>query len=186
VPLPEDFSAALNALGEACKCYYDRTGSVAVLVGGAATAILTAGGFMSADFDVLAGRTQEFETILGELGFIQEDWTGYLRVGFYHPKHPLFGFQLVSGQLFDGKADYDKLLRFEITPRSEVVLPSVEDMIADRLGQYAAAAPSDTSRLEQAKTLLALAPKVERSYLFKRIREEGGDPSLLGLPSEGL
>lgn len=71
------------------------------------------------------------------------------------------------------------------SPRSEVVLPSVEDMIADRLGQYAAAAPSDTSRLEQAKTLLALAPKVERSYLFKRICEEGGDPNLLGLPSEG-
>lgn len=183
--LPDDFWDALDLLGEACKLYHQRTGSTAVLVGGAAAAVLTDGEFMSADFDVVAVRDREFEAILLTLGFRPEDRAGYLLVGYYHPSHPRYGFQLVSGQLFDGKADFNKLLKLQITSRSEVILPSVEDMIADRLGQHAVASASDTSRLEQAKALFALAQDVEPSYLTQRIREEGGDPALIGLLDKG-
>jgi hypothetical protein len=66
-----------------------------------------------------------------------------------------------------------------------VALPAIEDMIADRLGQHAAAAPaSDKSRLLQAKALFRLAEKPDIGYLRRRISDEGGDPALLGLAAD--
>jgi hypothetical protein len=60
-----------------------------------------------------------------------------------------------------------------------LLLPSIEDMIADRLGQYPAGSASDTSRLEQARVLFQLADGLDITYLSKRIRDEGGDLTLL-------
>ena len=54
-------------------------------------------------------------------------------------------------------------------------------MIADRLAQHAIASSTDTSRLDQAKALYALAHDPDRDHLVKRINEEGGDPALIGL-----
>ncbi len=47
--LPDGYIAALEQLGTAFQTYYQRTGHHAVLVGGAATAIYTAGAFPSGD-----------------------------------------------------------------------------------------------------------------------------------------
>jgi len=47
---------------------------------------------------------------------------------------------------------------------------SVEDLIADRMGQYASGAARD--RIEQARLLLALHPDADLDYLERRIREE--------------
>ena len=52
--LPDDYIAALERLAFAFTSYRQRTGGTAVLVGGAATAIYTAGQFPSADFDIVA------------------------------------------------------------------------------------------------------------------------------------
>src|SRR5208283_1110543 len=67
----------------------------------------------------------------------------------------------------------------------EIPLPSIEDMIADRLGQYAVASPADDSRLRQAILLFWIADELDRDYLLRRVGEEGGDPSLLPGLTEG-
>jgi hypothetical protein len=63
-----------------------------------------------------------------------------------------------------------------------VTLPPIEDMIADRLGQLAASGNRDQEMREQALLLFRLAADVDKSYLARRISEEGGDPAVLGLP----
>jgi hypothetical protein len=47
---------------------------------------------------------------------------------------------------------------------------SVEDLIADRMGQFASGTARD--RREQARILLLLHPDVDLDYLERRIREE--------------
>lgn len=181
MPLPDGYIAALALLGRVFRAYQARTGHSAVLVGGAATAIYTAGMFPSGDFDVVAGSTSAFDEVMFEHGFVREDRAGHLLVGFYHPDHPGYGFQQVTGPLFDGRSDRGRLVRFAVTADSAVVLPAVEDLIADRLGQHAVASKTDDSRLRQARELFNLADDLDRAYLLRRIRDEGGDPALLGL-----
>jgi hypothetical protein len=183
LPFPEGFLPALEALGQACEHYRKMTGMEAVLVGGAATSIYTSGHFLSGDFDLVASDYAAFDAAMQQTGFRSEDRAGYLRVGYYHPVHPTYGFQQVSGSLFDGRADRTMMLRIQLSDenRSAVVLPAVEDMIADRLAQYAVASPSDDSRLRQARLLLQLAKSVDMNYLRRRIADEGGDPALLGI-----
>lgn len=53
-------------------------------------------------------------------------------------------------------------------------------MIADRLGQHEISG-GDTSMLEQARALLALAEGLDLAYLYRRIVGESGNPAHLGL-----
>ena len=177
--LPDDYIAALERLAVVFATYRGQSGTDAVLVGGAAVAILTAGLFPSGDFDVVAARDDDFERAMLQHGFRREDRPGQLKIGYYHQEHPCFGFQQVSGSLFDGQADRKRLLRITLSRHGGIVLPSVEDMIADRLAQHAVASPTDDSRLRQARTLFALFDDLDKDYLFERIRYEGGDASLL-------
>jgi hypothetical protein len=179
MPLQDGYIAALEQLGTAFQTYYQRTGHHAVLVGGAATAIYTAGAFPSGDFDIVAANSPAFDEALLQAGFRREDRAGHLLVGFYHPGHPEYGFQQVSGALFDGRADRDRLRVLSTSRGDQLALPSIEDMIADRLAQYAVASPTDDSRLLQARMLVKLADPIDRDYLLRRIHEEGGDPALL-------
>ena len=181
MPLPPSYLAVLDRLASACSMYHGRTGSSAVLVGGAATALYTDGEFLSWDFDIVAAVDSEFELAMVLHGFQREDRSGHLLIGFYHLAHPGYGIQQVTPPLFDGRSDLNRLIRLSVTPLGEVVLPSIEDMIADRLAQHAIASPTDTSRLDQAKALYALAHNLDKDYLVKRINEEGGDPILIGL-----
>jgi hypothetical protein len=155
-----------------------------VLVGGAATAIYTAGAFPSGDFDIVAADDAAFAECMLAHGFRREDKPRYLLGGFYHPEYPAYGVQQVSGALFDGQSDRDRLICMVVREELSVVLPAIEDMIADRLGQHAVAPASDDSRLRQAKMLFRLAAKPDINYLRRRIIQEGGDPVLLGLATE--
>ena len=184
MPLPEDYIAVLGELSGAFGAYRLLTGGEAVLVGGAATAIYTAGAFPSGDFDVVATNDPAFAAAMLMHGFRREDGAGCLLGGFYHPDYPAYGVQQVSGALFDGRADRGRLVRMVVRAEWSVVLPSIEDMIADRLGQHAAAPASDDSRLRQAQMLFHLAAKPDIDYLKRRITEEGGDPAQLGLATE--
>lgn len=51
-----------------------------------------------------------------------------------------------------------------------IAVISLEDMIADRMGQYASGAAREM--LAQAKTLFALYPDADLDYMDRRIREE--------------
>lgn len=181
MPLPSDYIDALNTLARAAGHYRAETGGDMVLVGGGATAILTAGSFHSADFDLVAMIDDAFERAMLTEGFLHEDRMGYLLIGYYHPAHLAYGFQQVSGDLFDGMADRKRLVRLAVKAPDHITLPSIEDMIADRLSQHAIAGQTDDSRLKQAQALFRLAPELDLTYLRKRIGDESGDPALLGL-----
>jgi len=183
--LEADYLEALGLLGRVCEEYRRETGSPAYLVGGAAVALWTGGAFHSADFDLIVAAEERFHEILLQHGFCPEDRAGKLRVGYYHPDYPQFGWQLVTGPMFDGRADRMRVAQFQINAGSAVVLPAIEDLIADRLGQYAGGKPPDVSRLNQARVLFEMADRIDSAYLRKRVEEEGGDISLLnGLNSE--
>ena len=151
-----------------------------MLVGGAATAIHTDGLFPSGGFDIIAPDDQAFAACMAEHGFRLEDRPGKLLVGWHHPAHPGFGFQQVYGPLFDGRSDESRVLQVIASAKGEVTLPAIEDFIADRLGQHAAASPTDISRLRQAQALFNLAGSLDETHLSRRIRDENGDPALLG------
>jgi len=112
-------------------------------------------------------------------GFIKERRAGRLHFGYYHPDHLNYGFQAVSGDLFDGRADKARLFTIELRPGAAIQLPAIEDMIADRLGQHMVASPTDRSRLEHARLLFQLAARIDMNYLTRRVEEEGGEMALL-------
>ncbi|WP_261763204.1 hypothetical protein [Asaia bogorensis] len=177
--IPDDFWHCLDALGIVCEAYRSGTGHDAVLVGGAATVIYTAGAFSSGDFDFVVINDQAFDQAMIASGFRREDRCGKLRVGYYHPDHPRYGVQAVGSALFDGRADRKRLFALQLREGPIVKLPRIEDMIADRLAQFAVASPSDDSRLRQATVLFRLAEKLDMGYLRLRCSEEGGDFTLL-------
>lgn len=177
--LREDFYAALVQLAKATTYYQEKTNNKVVIVGGAATALLTDGSFNSNDFDMVASIDNEFNNAMLHFGFRKEDRSGKLRVGWYHPNHENYGFQLVTPPLFEGRTSYDRLIKLYID-NNEINLPPIEDMIADRLAQQETASKTDESRLKQAEVLFQFAqklsePKLDLEYLKKRIMEEGGD-----------
>lgn len=177
--LPEPYLQILEMLAAACTAYEKATGLSPVLVGGGAVAIQTQGAFMSGDFDLFAPNDEVLDCCLRAVGFVAEERLGRLRGGYYHPEFPAYGIEAISGQLFDGRADRERLIRLTFTGDCGIVVPSFEDMIADRLGQHAVAAQSDQSRLRQAQTLFKLASGLDLEYLERRVREEGGDIRLL-------
>ena len=87
-----------------------------------------------------------------------------------HPELGL-GFEIVADVPMDGNVDAAHIQLIQIidaTSRFRVI--SVEDLIADRMGQYASGTARD--RIDQARDLLRLNPDVDRVYLDRRIREE--------------
>lgn len=178
---PSGYVELPERVAEAFSIYEAKTGIAPLLVGGAAAAILTAGAFMSGDFDIIAENDEVFADAVVQGGFVADERVGRLRGGFYHPDHPEYGVELVSGPPFNGRMDRSRLLRPVFRNNHSIALPSCEDLIADRLGQHAVASPSDDSRLRQARLLLTMAQSIDMHYLECRVAEEGGDFSLLDL-----
>lgn len=176
---PTDYVPLLEILAEAFTRYEAETGVAPVLVGGAATAILTVGAFMSGDFDIVAGNDEAFARAMASAGFKSEERLGRLLGGFYHPDYPEYGIELVSGLLFDGRTDRQRVLQPVFRDNHTLTLPPFEDLIADRLGQHAIAPVSDDSRLRQAQMLLSMAKSIDMHYLERRVNDEGGDLRLL-------
>jgi hypothetical protein len=111
------------------------------------------------------------EAALVARGFQREDRPGHLMRGLYHPTLDL-GVEFVSGRLFDGNADPERLRLVTIGPGSQVLVIPVEDVIADRLGQYAANPAGSRALLRQAVLACSLAVEIDRSYLDARIKTE--------------
>jgi hypothetical protein len=74
--------------------------------------------------------------------------------------------------LFDGNADPERLRLVTIGPGSRVLVIPVEDVIADRLGQYVANPAGSRALLRQAALACSLADEIDRAYLDSRIRTE--------------
>ncbi|HWB50605.1 MAG TPA: hypothetical protein VG651_15960 [Stellaceae bacterium] len=130
-----EFIAALSLLAEAfdevVAAGYERP----IIVGGAAVEFYTGGAVASGDFDVLTAAQIELEAALQRKGFRRPSEPGVLTRGLYHPQFGI-GFEVVSGHLFDGAADRART-RVVSVPTGAVRFPAVEDMIADRMGQFA-------------------------------------------------
>jgi hypothetical protein len=77
-------------------------------------------------------------------------------------------------------AELARVRLIDFGPDGSVAVISLEDMIADRMGQYA---PGTAPKmLDQARILFALHPDADLAYLKRRIREEtSGDHGIASL-----
>jgi hypothetical protein len=176
----KEYLDGLRLLSHAFDIAEERGASRPVIVGGGAVEYYTGSEFMSGDFDLVAPHDDIVSEALIEVGFRREDRQGFLFGGFYHPEL-LIGVEFVSEALFDGRTDRRRLhvAIFDDQQSAKVIFPPVEDMIADRLAQYASAPGARPDMLEQASLLTSLAETIDPAYLRRRAYEEGADPALV-------
>lgn len=174
-----EYLHALELLGRACVRVQARGISPPVLVGGAVVEYYTGGAYTSGDFDLQTSAEPPFIEELLALGFRHEDRTGRMLKGFYHPDFDL-GVELVSGQLFDGRADRSRLHNVRLADDSLIRVASAEDIVADRVGQYLSDPQHRQASLDQARTVyLLLEPQLDNTYLTQRLNDEtAGEISL--------
>ncbi|MFN3943406.1 MAG: hypothetical protein ACK4K7_00585 [Allosphingosinicella sp.] len=163
------FEQALRLFGRASEAMKARGLSAPVLVGGAAVEIYTSSALNTGDFDIVTPWQQEFEEELRRLGFIRPSGRGRATRGWIHPDLQL-GFEVVARSLLGGLAERERVRLIDLGEDGVAAVISVEDMIADRMGQYASGAAPEM--LEQARRLFALHADVDRDYMEKRIRHE--------------
>ena len=166
-----EYLDALELLGEASEKLAKQGLSPPIIVGGAAVEYYTGAAIMTGDFDIVCAADQSLKDILVGLGFREENRQGHLLRGLYHPDL-LMAVEIVSGALFDGRADRDRLAVIRLEHGREVLIASIEDMIADRMGQYASSPRGAFDMLKQAMILLQLAENVDEPYLEERILAE--------------
>jgi hypothetical protein len=139
-----------------------------ILVGGAAVELYSGSDIATGDFDVVTSRHDVFEQALLDHGFEKPTGPGVLTRGWVHPELHL-GFEVVGSALLDGHADRDKV-RLIDAGAGEFAVIAVEDLIADRMGQYHSGIAPEM--LGQAKTLFKLYKDADITYMERRIREE--------------
>ena len=168
-----EFEAALRLFARVSEAVVARGLSRPVIVGGAAVELYSRSAIATGDFDIVSATQPEFEEELQRQGFVKPSGPGVATRGWVHPDLAL-GFEVVSGRLHDGMAERERVVMIDVAPDGEAAFISLEDMIADRMGQYA----SGTARemLGQARKLFALFPDADLDYMERRIRyESAGD-----------
>jgi len=140
-----------------------------VLVGGAAVEFYSGSTISTGDFDIVTARQDQFEDILRKHGFVRPSGPGKATRGWIHPDLQL-GFEVVSSSLLDGMADRDRIVMVRVGTDGFAAFVSLEDMVADRMGQYASGSAPDM--LDQARTLYRLYSDADRAYMDARIRHE--------------
>jgi hypothetical protein len=145
-----------------------------ILVGGGAVEFYTSGAIFSGDFDIVTTNSEAFERALLAEGFCKEDRPGRLQRGYYHPELTI-GIEIVGSRLLDGNADRSRISLVSVSNQSKVAIISIEDMIADRMGQFSSTPQGVKEMLNQAVVLLNLAPHLDEQYLDERIRKETSD-----------
>ena len=105
-----------------------------------------------------------------KVGFERPKGAGQSLRGWIHPDLKL-GFEVVASVPMNGNFDRSMLaLVDQFVPNGAFVVISVEDLIADRMGQWSSGTAAD--RLDQARLLFQLHPNADLVYLAKRISEE--------------
>ncbi|WP_340314359.1 hypothetical protein [Rhizorhabdus argentea] len=163
------FEAALRLFAEVSDAMRKAGLSAPILVGGAAVELYSGSAIVTGDFDLVTARQEAFEEILQSNGFVRPSGPGMATRGWVHPALKL-GFEIVSDRLLDGNADRSRVRLLDAGDGKHFAVISIEDLIADRMGQYASGTARDL--LEQARTLYKLSERIDRSYLDRRIREE--------------
>ena len=165
-----EFEAALRLFARVSEAMVMRGLPRPVLVGGAAVELYSASAIVTGDFDLCSPTQTELEEEMQRLGFVKPAGAGKSTKGWVHPQLAL-GFEIVARVPMDGSVDAAQIhLVRPIGEESLFRVISVEDLIADRMGQYASGTARD--RIDQARDLLRLNPGVDLVYLERRIREE--------------
>lgn len=164
-----EFEAALRLLARVSKTMDEAGYRPPVIVGGAAVEIYTRGQVATGDFDIATGRQDVFERILQDHGFLRPAGPGKATRGWIHPDLKL-GVEIVSDSLLDGLADRDMVQVVELGADGSVAVIAPEDIIADRMGQFASR--SAREMLGQARALFAICEGLDIDYMERRIAEE--------------
>jgi hypothetical protein len=170
LPWRPEFLDALRMLARVSEGMAARGLPRPVLVGGGAVEFYTGSAVMTGDIDVTSPVQPELEEELQKLGFVRPSGPCKSTRGWIHPDLGL-GFEVVGNSPMSGSFSPTKLAMVAPVEGSpDLVVLSVEDIIADRMGQYA----SGTARqmLGQARDLYNLPIEFDRDYLDRRIREE--------------
>lgn len=133
-----------------------------VLVGGAAVELYSQGAVNTGDFDLVSTQQPTFETIMMKHGFVRPSGPGKATRGWIDPDLKL-GFEVVGSRLLDALADTSLLQMIEIQTHGTVAVIAVEDLIADRMGQYAFGSASNMLGLRSASCGLWPGQKLESS-----------------------
>lgn len=169
-PWRPEFIDALRLLARLSDAMEARGLPRPVLVGGGAVEFYSGSAVMTGDIDVTSPVQPELEEEAQRLGFVRPSGAGKLLRGWIHPELKL-GFEIVGSSPMGGGIDP---ARFRlVTPIGETArfrIIAVEDLIADRMGQYASGSAPDM--LGQAQALARLSPDLDHAYLDRRIREE--------------
>lgn len=174
-----EFEAALRLFARISEAMKARGFEAPILVGGAAVELYSKSAVATGDFDIVTARQPEFEEELRAHGFTKPEGLGHTPLGWVHPGLRL-GFEVVSSTLLDGMADRDRILLIDLGEDGQAAFVSIEDMIADRMGQYASG--SAPEMLQQARDLFTLHPNADLEYLDRRIRyESAGDHGIADL-----
>ena len=177
-----EFEAALRLLARISKRMDEAGYRPPVLVGGGAVEIYTQGAVTTGDFDLACLFQDVLEAAMMQEGFVRPSGPGMATRGWVHPDLKL-GFECVSDTLLDGLADRTMVRIIEVDQAGGIAVIAPEDMIADRLGQYA----SGTARemLGQARALFAICEGLDMDYMARRISEEtGGEHGLQDLQDQ--
>lgn len=144
-----------------------------VLVGGAAVELYSRSAVATGDFDIVSPWQEAFEEELQRVGFVRPSGAGVATRGWVHSDLAL-GFEVVSGRLHDGLAEHERIVTVDLSPDGVAAFVSLEDIIADRMGQYISGTASEM--LGQARGLFAMYPDADLAYMEARTRyETGGD-----------
>jgi len=168
-PYRPAFAAALGLFARASEDMKALGFLPPVLVGGAAVEFYSGSTISTGDFDIVTARQDQFEDILRKHGFVGPSGPGKATRGWIHPDLQL-GFEVVSSSLLDGMADRDRIVMVRVGTDGFAAFVSLEDMVADRMGQYASGSAPDM--LDQARTLYRLYSDADRAYMDARIRHE--------------
>jgi hypothetical protein len=169
-PWRPEFIDALRLLARLSDAMEARGLPRPVLVGGGAVEFYSGSAMMTGDIDVTSPVQPELEEELQRLGFVRPSGAGRSLRGWIHPEIGL-GFEVVGSSPMGGGIDAARLRL--VAPPGESAhfrIISVEDLIADRMGQFASG--SAPEMLGQARTLLNLYPNLDRVYLEQRVRQE--------------
>ncbi len=177
-----EFEAALRLLARISRAMDDAGYRPPVLVGGAAVEIYTRGAITTGDFDLACGRQDILEAEMQREGFVRPSGPGMATRGWIHPELRL-GFECVADTLLDGMADREMVQLFDLDKDGGIAVIAPEDIIADRMGQYASG--SAPEMLGQARALFSLCEGLDLHYMARRIAEEtSGDYGLQDLQDE--
>jgi hypothetical protein len=175
-PLRKDYRDAIALIARAAGALVRRGISAPILVGGAAAEFYTGGAITTGDFDFVTAYRDEFFQELEAVGF-ERAGTGQVQRALFHPVSGL-SVEVVSGSLMDGRADLTRVLTVKFRD-GDLRIVSIEDMIADRVGQALAGPRIDPRMQEQAISLYRLAGSIDRAYLDKRIVQDSVDQATI-------